>query len=127
VGGRRRAVFLVEQRDGDPPASAAQPCGGPMKTPVPRLGGSAASALRSRVESRIVRAVGSMRAVGTMRRAAPAARDANPRAPVHEPAAPRLRVATYNIHKGVLRDFIGLRRVARIHELRTRLHELGSD
>lgn len=98
-----------------------------MKTPVPRLRGSAASALRSRVESRIVRAVGSMRAVGTMRRAAPAARDANPRAPVHEPAAPRLRVATYNIHKGVLRDFIGLRRVARIHELRTRLHELGSD
>jgi endonuclease/exonuclease/phosphatase family metal-dependent hydrolase len=38
-----------------------------------------------------------------------------------------LRVATYNIHKGVLRDFFGLRRVARIHELRARLHELGSD
>lgn len=38
-----------------------------------------------------------------------------------------LRVATYNIHKGVLRDFVGMRRVARIHELRTRLHELGSD
>ncbi|HRO59465.1 MAG TPA: endonuclease/exonuclease/phosphatase family protein [Burkholderiaceae bacterium] len=38
-----------------------------------------------------------------------------------------LRVATYNIHKGVLRDFFGLRRVARIHELRSRLHDLGSD
>ena len=35
-----------------------------------------------------------------------------------------LRVATYNIHKGVLRDFMGLRRVARIHELRARLHDL---
>lgn len=40
---------------------------------------------------------------------------------------PQLRVATYNIHKGVLRDLFGLRRVARIHELRARLHELGSD
>lgn len=39
----------------------------------------------------------------------------------------RIRVATYNIHKGVLRDFTGLRRVARIHELRARLHELDSD
>ncbi|KAA0219217.1 MAG: endonuclease [Lautropia sp.] len=38
-----------------------------------------------------------------------------------------LRVSTYNIHKGVLREFIGLRRVTRIHELRTRLHELDSD
>jgi endonuclease/exonuclease/phosphatase family metal-dependent hydrolase len=38
-----------------------------------------------------------------------------------------LRVATYNIHKGVLRDFFGLRRVARIHDLRARLHELGGD
>jgi endonuclease/exonuclease/phosphatase family metal-dependent hydrolase len=38
-----------------------------------------------------------------------------------------LRVATYNIHKGVLRDFVGLRRVARIHELRSRLHDLGGD
>ena len=38
-----------------------------------------------------------------------------------------LRVATYNIHKGVLRDFMGLRRVARIHELRARLHDLRSD
>ena len=39
----------------------------------------------------------------------------------------RLRVATYNIHKGVLRDLFGLRRVARIHELRARLHELDAD
>jgi endonuclease/exonuclease/phosphatase family metal-dependent hydrolase len=38
-----------------------------------------------------------------------------------------LRVATYNIHKGVLRDFFGLRRVTRIHDLRARLHELGGD
>ena len=37
-----------------------------------------------------------------------------------------LRVATYNIHKGVLRDFFGLRRVARIHDLRARLHELDA-
>lgn len=41
--------------------------------------------------------------------------------------AATLRVSTYNIHKGVLRDFVGLRRVTRIHELRARLHELGSD
>ncbi len=39
----------------------------------------------------------------------------------------KLRVATYNIHKGVIRDFFGLRRVSRIHELRTRLHELQAD
>lgn len=39
----------------------------------------------------------------------------------------RLRVATYNIHKGVIRDFFGLRRVPRIHELRARLHELQAD
>jgi len=39
----------------------------------------------------------------------------------------KLRVATYNIHKGVIRDFFGLRRVSRIHELRTRLHELHAD
>lgn len=38
-----------------------------------------------------------------------------------------LRVSTYNIHKGVLREFMGLRRVTRIHELRARLHELDSD
>lgn len=38
-----------------------------------------------------------------------------------------LRVATYNIHKGVSREFLGLRRVSRIHELRTRLHELQAD
>jgi len=39
----------------------------------------------------------------------------------------KLRVATYNIHKGVARDFFGLRRVSRIHELRARLHELQAD
>jgi endonuclease/exonuclease/phosphatase family metal-dependent hydrolase len=36
-------------------------------------------------------------------------------------------VATYNIHKGVVRDFFGLRRVPRIHELRARLHDLQAD
>ncbi len=39
----------------------------------------------------------------------------------------KLRVATYNIHKGVIRDFFGFRRVSRIHELRSRLHELHAD
>lgn len=39
----------------------------------------------------------------------------------------KLRVATYNIHKGVIRDFYGLRRVPRIHELRARLHDLDAD
>ena len=39
----------------------------------------------------------------------------------------KLRVATYNIHKGVIRDFFGLRRVPRIHELRGRLHDLDAD
>ncbi len=38
-----------------------------------------------------------------------------------------LRVATYNIHKGVLNDLFGLRRVATIHALRQRLHELDAD
>ncbi len=38
-----------------------------------------------------------------------------------------LRVATYNIHKGVSREFFGLRHVSRIHELRARLHELDAD
>jgi endonuclease/exonuclease/phosphatase family metal-dependent hydrolase len=42
-------------------------------------------------------------------------------------AAVRLRVATYNIHKGVLRERFGLRTTARIHELRARLHELDAD
>ncbi len=65
-------------------------------------------------------------------------RRADKRAPSYVATAPReiapasagrslLRVSTYNIHKGVLRDFTGLRRVPRIHELRSRLHELGSD
>jgi endonuclease/exonuclease/phosphatase family metal-dependent hydrolase len=41
--------------------------------------------------------------------------------------APSIRVATYNIHKGVLREFFGLKRIPRIHELRARLHELDAD
>jgi len=43
------------------------------------------------------------------------------------PADLSLRVATYNIHKGVVRDLFGLRRVPRIHELRARLHDLQAD
>lgn len=39
----------------------------------------------------------------------------------------RLRVATYNIHKGVSRRLFGLRPSSTIHELRQRLHELDSD
>ncbi|MEZ5727757.1 MAG: endonuclease/exonuclease/phosphatase family protein [Burkholderiaceae bacterium] len=39
----------------------------------------------------------------------------------------RLRVATYNIHKGVLNELFGLRRIPVIHELRARLHELSAD
>ncbi len=38
-----------------------------------------------------------------------------------------LRVATYNIHKGVVNDFFGLRRNSRIYDLRARLHELDAD
>jgi endonuclease/exonuclease/phosphatase family metal-dependent hydrolase len=38
-----------------------------------------------------------------------------------------MRVATYNIHKGVTRELFGLRHVSRIHELRARLHELDAD
>ncbi len=45
-----------------------------------------------------------------------------------KPANPStLRVATYNIHKGVLRELFGLRHINRVHELRTRLHELDAD
>jgi len=50
-----------------------------------------------------------------------------PKAKAESAAVATLRVSTYNIHKGVLREFIGLRRVTRIHELRARLHELDSD
>jgi len=39
----------------------------------------------------------------------------------------KLRVATYNIHKGVINDLFGLRRVSTIHGLRARLHELHAD
>lgn len=44
-----------------------------------------------------------------------------------KPSPKSLRVATYNIHKGVLRDLFGLRHINRIHELRARLHELNAD
>jgi endonuclease/exonuclease/phosphatase family metal-dependent hydrolase len=39
----------------------------------------------------------------------------------------RFRIATYNIHKGVLNDLFGFRRVPVIHELRDRLHDLEAD
>jgi endonuclease/exonuclease/phosphatase family metal-dependent hydrolase len=39
----------------------------------------------------------------------------------------KLRVATYNIHKGVSRELFGLKRFSTAHELRGRLHELDSD
>jgi len=74
---------------------------------------------------------GETRRAGVPRRTEP--RAAAPAAPAASAAASALaapavlRVSTYNIHKGVLRDFLGLRRVPRIHELRSRLHELGSD
>jgi endonuclease/exonuclease/phosphatase family metal-dependent hydrolase len=38
-----------------------------------------------------------------------------------------LRIATYNIHKGVMRDLFGLRRTSSVHELRARLHEMDAD
>jgi endonuclease/exonuclease/phosphatase family metal-dependent hydrolase len=38
-----------------------------------------------------------------------------------------LRIATYNIHKGVMHDLFGLRRTASVHELRARLHEMDAD
>lgn len=47
-------------------------------------------------------------------------------APTERPTG-ELRVATYNIHKGVIRDLFGLRRIASVHELRSRLHELDAD
>jgi len=48
-------------------------------------------------------------------------------APLDERTGGRLRVATYNIHKGVIRELFGLRRVASVHDLRSRLHEIGAD
>ncbi len=63
-------------------------------------------------------------------RRARAVRDRAP-SPAPSPAPPggalRLRVATYNIHKGVLRDLFGLMRVPVIHDLRARLHDLDAD
>jgi endonuclease/exonuclease/phosphatase family metal-dependent hydrolase len=38
-----------------------------------------------------------------------------------------LRVASYNIHKGVWRELFGLRKISRIHELRERVHDLHAD
>jgi endonuclease/exonuclease/phosphatase family metal-dependent hydrolase len=38
-----------------------------------------------------------------------------------------IRVATYNIHKGVVNDLFGMRRNSRIYDLRARLHELNAD
>lgn len=60
--------------------------------------------------------------------AASAARSAAPQpAPTPRTAPDLLKVATYNIHKGVLREYFGLQRLATIHELRTRLHQLDAD
>lgn len=92
-----------------------------MKFPTPR---KAAQAKASRLRET---ARGTRSAAQVQRRAAPAAKAAPAVAPAAAGAERRLRVSTYNIHKGVLRDFTGLRRVARIHELRARLHELDSD
>jgi endonuclease/exonuclease/phosphatase family metal-dependent hydrolase len=92
----------------------------PMKFPTPRKAAQAKAA-RLRETAR-----GTRSAAQVQRRAAPAAKAATA-APATAGAERRLRVSTYNIHKGVLRDFTGLRRVARIHELRARLHELDSD
>jgi endonuclease/exonuclease/phosphatase family metal-dependent hydrolase len=39
----------------------------------------------------------------------------------------KLRVATYNIHKGVSRELFGLKKFSTAHELRQRLHDLDSD
>lgn len=44
-----------------------------------------------------------------------------------KPGPVGFRVATYNIHKGVLNDLFGLRRVSVIHELRARMHDLNAD
>ena len=58
--------------------------------------------------------------------APPAERRTIDEAPTERPRG-HLRVATYNIHKGVIRDLFGLRRVSSVHELRARLHELDAD
>jgi len=92
-----------------------------MKFPTPRKA-EQAKAARLRETAR-----GTRSAAQIQRRAAPAGAKAAAAAPAAAGAERRLRVSTYNIHKGVLRDFTGLRRVARIHELRARLHELDSD
>ena len=58
--------------------------------------------------------------------APPSERRTADEAPTERPRG-QLRVATYNIHKGVIRDLFGLRRIASVHELRARLHELDAD
>lgn len=52
-----------------------------------------------------------------------------PDAPAHptRQGSGMLRIATYNIHKGVMRELFGLRRMSSVHELRARLHELDAD
>ena len=50
-----------------------------------------------------------------------------PTTPGDTPPSGSLRVATYNIHKGVVRELFGLRRVSIVHALRSRLHELDAD
>ena len=50
-----------------------------------------------------------------------------PTTPGDTPPSGALRVATYNIHKGVIRELFGLRRVSSVHALRSRLHELDAD
>jgi endonuclease/exonuclease/phosphatase family metal-dependent hydrolase len=61
----------------------------------------------------------------------PAATGAGPRARADAATQGRgagtIRIATYNIHKGVMRDLFGLRRTSSVHELRARLHELDAD
>ena len=39
----------------------------------------------------------------------------------------KIRVATYNIHKGVMNQVTRLRRSPSVHELRSRLHSLDAD
>src|SRR5690606_15077525 len=115
-------LLFVEQRRSDPPAPAAHRHRAPMKSPAQRKAASVpASLVRATPEARIARGL-------PLRRASDFAFDPLPRLPAAEGGSEsHLRVSTYNIHKGVLRDYTGFRRVARIHELRTRLHELESD
>jgi endonuclease/exonuclease/phosphatase family metal-dependent hydrolase len=51
----------------------------------------------------------------------------SPATPGESAPAGALRVATYNIHKGVVRERFGLRPISSVHALRSRLHELDAD